>query len=134
MCLLLAAALAASCATESRDAGSADPSTSAAYAGLTYGGAGVVRYRGGGSVKSCIAGPAGVGLPNRFVYCYCDQLVKDCGQDTTCATCTNPRYEQCANTSWFSSVSYLAGDCNVSELDDCSTYCRQNCSGRCAME
>jgi hypothetical protein len=104
-----------------------------AYGGLTYG-AGVVRSRGGGSVKACIAGPMGVLLPNRFVSCYCDQLVKDCAQDTTCTTCTTPRYEQCSSTRWFSSVSYLFGDCNVSELDACAAYCQQSCSSSCAME
>ena len=131
--LLLATSLVASCVIDSRDSGRREVTTSTAYGGLTYG-AGVVRYRGGGSVKNCIAGPAGVLLPNRFVYCYCDQLVKDCAQDNTCTTCSNARYEQCAYTSWFSSVSYLAGSCNVSELDACTQYCQQNCSGGCAME
>ena len=131
--LLLAVILAASCTSDPRGT----VTTSMAYGGLEYGGAGyagVVRYRSGGSVKSCSAGPAGVLLPNRFVYCYCDQLVKDCAQDTTCTTCSNARFEQCAYKSWFSSVSYLFGDCNVSELNDCEKYCQQSCSSSCAME
>ena len=112
--LLLAITLAASCALGSQDAGRGDPTTSTEYGGITYGG--VVRFRGGGNVKSCTAGPMGVLLPNRFVHCYCDQLVKDCGQDNTCTTCNNVRTEDCANSTWFSSVSYLFGSCNVSEL------------------
>lgn len=132
----MAITLAASCAVDSRDASLSSESqslTATEFGGLTYGG-GVVRWRGGGTVKSCIAGPMGVLLPNRFVSCYCDQLVKDCGQDTTCASCSNARYEQCKQTSWFSSVSYLFGDCNVSELNDCIAYCQQNCSPSCASE
>lgn len=134
------------CAVDAQDAGqssramevaaateSAELTAAEVYGGLTYG-AGIVRYRGGGSVKTCIAGPMGVLLPNRFVHCYCDQLVKDCAQDTTCATCSNSRFEQCASTTWFSSVSYLAGSCNVSELDACTLHCQQSCSSSCAME
>ncbi len=139
--LLLILIVAASCAVDPRDASQGDLSSESQsltaateFGGLTYGAAGVVRSRGGGTVKTCIAGPMGVLLPNRFVSCYCDQLVKDCEQDTTCTTCSNVRYEQCKQTSWFSSVSYLFGDCNVSELNDCMAYCQQNCSPSCAME
>lgn len=103
-----------------------------AWAGLTYGGAGEVQYRGGGSVKTCFAGPMGVFLPNRFAHCYCDQLVKDCGQDATCTTCTGSRRQDCANTRWFSSVSFLAGSCNVSELEECERFCQQSCTSGCA--
>ena len=131
--LLLATVFAASCAVDSRPADPDDPLTSMAYGGITYGG-GTVRSRGGGSVKDCFAGPMGVLLPNRFVHCYCDQLVKDCGQDSTCATCSSSRYEQCASSTWFSSVSYLAGSCNVSELNECTTYCQQSCSSSCKAE
>jgi hypothetical protein len=101
------------------------------FGGLTYGGA-VVKWRGGGSVQQCFAGPMGVLLPNRFVHCYCDQLVKDCGQDTSCASCSNPRYEQCASSTWFSSVSYLVGSCNVNELNACAQFCQQSCSPGCS--
>jgi hypothetical protein len=96
-------------------------------------GGGVVKWRGGGSVKACLGGPAGVLLPNRFVSCYCEQLVKDCGQDTTCTTCNNPRFQDCARTTWFSSFSYIFGDCYVDELLSCQQYCQQNCSSSCAM-
>ena len=141
MNLLLATTLIAACAVDSHDIEQGDLTTTTAYDGLTSGsgsgggsgsGSGaIVKYRGGGTVKSCIAGPAGVLLPNRFVSCYCEQLVKDCGQDNTCMTCSNARYEQCASTTWFSSLSYLSGDCNVSELNECEQYCQQNCSGSC---
>lgn len=132
----LVAALAPGCSVDARDGGAAESTAvgGLVYGGAEYGGAGVVRYRGGGSVKDCIAGPMGVLLPNRFVSCYCDQLVKDCGQDTTCTTCNNTRRQDCASTRWFSSVSYLAGSCNVSELNDCEQYCQQNCAASCAME
>jgi len=126
---------AAACAV---DPPRADVATSTAYGGVTYGSgsdAGVVRFRSIGNVKNCIAGPRGVLLPNRFVSCYCDQLVKDCAQDTTCATsCSNVRTADCAQSSWFSSVSYLFGSCNVSELNDCARYCQQNCTSGCAQE
>jgi hypothetical protein len=101
------------------------------WGGLTYGG--VYKYRGGPSVKSCTTGPMGVGLPNRFVHCYCEQMVKDCAQDSTCGTCSNARYEQCAYSRWFSSFSYYFGGCKVSELDECAAYCQTACSSSCAM-
>lgn len=125
---------AGACMEEERAVSSESSALSAsdAWAGLTYGGAGQVQYRGGGSVKTCFAGPMGVFLPNRFAHCYCDQLVKDCGQDATCTTCTGSRREDCANTRWFSSVSFLAGSCNVSELDQCERFCQQSCTSSCA--
>lgn len=141
--LLLGGLLLSACAIDSREGEPAESTstevgslTSAeAYGAMTYGGGtAMVRWRGGGSVESCTAGPMGVLLPNRFVSCACDQLVKDCGTDTTCTTCSNSRRQRCAQTRWFSSPSYLFGDCNVRELDACTAYCQQNCGASCVNE
>lgn len=142
--LLFGALMMSGCAIDAREGGE-NVSTSAeigaltsaeAYGGLTYGGGGtaMVRWRSRGSVKSCTAGPRGVLLPNRFVDCECDQVVKDCGQDLTCGTCSNVRSLSCASSTWFSSLSYLFGDCNVSELNSCEQFCRDSCGATCENE
>lgn len=101
------------------------------FGGLTYGGAGAT-FKGRGSVESCSAGPMGPVLPNRFVVCRCDQLVKDC-QDSGCADCSNPRYEACSHTSWFSGIRFSYQNlCNEDELDACEQYCQQACTPSCS--
>lgn len=101
------------------------------FGGLSYGGAGKT-LRGRGSVQRCSAGPMGPILPNRFVVCVCDQLVKSC-QDSGCSSCSNPRYEECSSSSWFSGIRFSYGNsCTESELDACQLHCQQSCTPSCS--
>jgi hypothetical protein len=131
--LAASAALAASCTTSHRDGGPDDFETATIYGGVGYAGT-VYRFRSTGSVQSCSTGPLGVLLPNRFVFCDCEQLVKDCDQDSACGTCTSPRRERCASDRWFSSVSFLGGVCDPGEYRGCETYCRTTCTYSCNKE
>lgn len=107
------------------------------YSGATYGGGeyggGVVRWRGNSTVKACQAGLGGVGIPIRFTHCYCEQLVKDCGQDLSCPSCSNPRYEQCSYSSWVSGISPWPG-CTLGEYNSCVQHCATACASSCKQE
>lgn len=83
----------------------------------------------GAGMKSCLAGPQGVGLPNRFVSCYCEQLKQDCS-DAACGTCGLATRVDCDQTSWFAGINPFNLACDVDEEAECGRFCRA--SAKCA--